>query len=230
MLRRIPLITPSSRRDALQHLKSELQKLELTAREKEKYLRSCEQAIVKHKKDTERYKIEMQQAELVVDELQDALDADAIEEGRLEVLKQHLAEAKEDLLTHEASYGESIVAKDKNNESMRNTRDGMAKIDLEIEEAEAKVSKAEGKATKCANQRSAALRDKNSAIDAAEKEKCERAIYEKEREAQVADVESFTMQATEHCARVPVDDGETAESIERKWEKLEKDLKAAEKR
>ncbi len=172
----------------------------------------------------------MQQAESLVDELQDALDADTIEEGRLEALKEQLAEAQEDVVTQENSYGESVIAKDKNNESMRRTRDEMAAIDSEIEDSEAKVNKAENKATRCANQRSAALRDKNAALEAVTKEKSEREQYEGERDEQITVVDNFTNQATEHCARVPVDEGETGDSIELKYEKLQKDLADAEKR
>lgn len=172
----------------------------------------------------------MQQADTLVDELQDALDADAIEEGRLDELKEQLAEAKEDKTTHEASYGEFVVAKDKNNDVVRTTREEMAEMDKKIEEAEAKVKKAESKATKCGNERLAALREKNTAIDAVEKEKRDREVYEKERQDQMAVVESFIHQASAICARVRVDEGETGESIERKYEKLQRDLAAAEKR
>ena len=171
----------------------------------------------------------MQQADSLVDELQDALDADAIEEGRLEALKQQLTEAQEDVTTHENSYGESVIAKDKNHDSVRSTREEMAAIDEQIKDIDAKVTKAESKATRCANQRLATLRDKNLAFEAvtSEKEKIEQC--EQERNEQITIVENFTKQATEHCPRVPVDEGETGDSIERKYEKFQRDLAAAEK-
>ena len=172
----------------------------------------------------------MQQADSLVDELQDALDADQIEEGRLEALKLQLIEAQEDLTTQKNSYGEAVVAKDKNNEAVRSTRDQMAAIDTEIKDVEAKVSKAESKATRCSNERSGALRDKNVALDAIAKERRDREQYEKEHDEQVLVVDNFISQATEHCPRVPVDEGETGDSIELKYEKLQKDLEAAERR
>ena len=179
---------------------------------------------------TGQFRIEMQQADALVDELQDALDADAIEEGRLEVLKQQLLEAQEEVKTHEGSYGESIITKDKNNESLKATRNQMARIDKGIEEAELKVRKAESRATETANDRLAALRDKNAAIEAAEKEKNDKKVYEEEREAQAKLVDNFFVQAADHCERVPIDEGENVESLEKKYYKLEKDLGAAEKR
>ena len=172
----------------------------------------------------------MQQTQDVVDELQDALDNDRVEEGRLEALKEQLEDAKEDKSTYESSYGESVVAKDKNNESLKNTRDEMASMDTQIKEAEAKIFKAESKATKCGNQRQAALRDMNAAFENLNAAKEERGTYAVESEQHVKIVEDFTKQASEFCQRVPVDHGETGDSIERKTAKLEKDLKEAEKR
>ena len=185
---------------------------------------------MKHLKETGRLHVLSQQAESLVDELQDALDADAVEEGRLEALKEQLTEAKEEIAFHERTYGDFVEAKDKNNESVRSTRDKMATLDERIKDAEAKVNKTELKATACANQRSAALRDKNAAIEATEKEQRIKEQYERQREDQVEIVESFIAQANDHCPRVPVDEGETGDSIERKFEKLRKDLAAAEKR
>ncbi len=220
----------SSQREALQHLKTEINKLEQNVREKQSRLTMCEQAIVKQNREIGHCRIEMQRADALVDDLQDALDADAIEEGRLDELKGQLTEAQEEKASYEESYGEFVVAKDKNNVLVRNTRDEMAEVDKGIEEAEAKITKAEMKATRCSDQRAAALHDKNVAIEAVEKEKKDKEMYEKERVGQVAVVESFTNQASAIFDRVRVDEGETEESIERKLEKLHRDLAAAEKR
>ena len=196
----------------------------------QKRLIACEQAIVKHKRIAIQRKIEMQQTQNVVEELQDALDNDRVEEGRLEALKEQLEDAKEDKITHESSYGESVVAKDKNNESLRKTRDEMASMDTQIKEAESKVLKAESKATRCANQRQAALRDMNTAFENVNASKEERETITEEREEHLGVVENFINQANEFCPRVPVEHGETGDSIDRKLAKLNKDLKEAEKR
>lgn len=198
--------------------------------EKQKHLTRCEQAIVKNKRDAQHLKIEMQQAENIVDGLQDALDQDAVEEGRLDFLKDQIIEASEEKSTHEASYEESIIAKDKNNALLRASRETMASKDVVIEDAKARVLKAESRATKCASQRSSALRDKNAAFELVESEKLEREQYERERDEESQRVDEFTGKANEFCSRVSVDEGETGDSIDLKLEKLNKDLKDAEKR
>ena len=220
----------STQRELLQSLRAELYQCERISQEKYKYLVRCEQAMVKNKKDAQRLKMEMQQAENIVDELLDALDQDAVEEGRLDVLKAQLTEAQDEKNTHEASYEESVIAKDKNNELMKASRDQMASKDVVIEDAKAKVLKAEVRVSKCASQRSSALREKNAAFDAVESGKLEREQYERERDEESRRVDEFTREANGFCPRVPVDEGETGDSIELKLDKLNKDLKHAESR
>ncbi len=220
----------SAQREVVQALKSELNQSEQVSKEKQRHLTRCEQAIKKHQQDAMQLRIELQQAETVVDELQDALDNDRIEEGRLDALKEQLAEAKEEQSTHEGSYGDMVVAKDKNNELVKSTRDQMAAMDVNIREAEARVLKAEQKATRCANDRSAALREKNAAIESVDRLKREREREQKLREDKRAYVENFTAQAALICARVAVDEGETYTTLTRKHEKLRKDLAEAHKR
>ncbi len=198
--------------------------------EKRNHLSSCEQAIVKHKEDVMRLKIELQQAETLVDELQDALEEDSVEEGRLESLKQQLKDAREEKIGHEASYEESVMAKDKNKESLESVRDEMAKFDAQLKEAEAKVLKAESRLTRCVNQRSSALTEMNTAFESVQAAKEELETIKEEREERARYVEDFTSRANEICPRVPVELGETHDSIQRKVSKLTKDLNEAERR
>ena len=141
-----------------------------------------------------------------------------------------MQEAQEEVQTYEASYGDSVITKDKNNDSLKAAREQMARLDKDIEEAELKVRKAESRATRCANERHAALHDKNTAIEAVAKENREKTQIETKRVQQVAIVDEFRGEAQQHCARVPVKEGETTDTLEKKYEKLKKDLEAANKR
>ena len=220
----------SAQREALQTLKSDLYKLEQTSRGKRGHLISCEQAISKHKNDVLRLKMDVQQAETMVDELQDALEEESVEEGRLEIFKQHLQDAIEEKGSHQSAYEECVVAKDKNNELLKGKRDEMAKLDSQIKEAGARVLKAESKLTRCATQRSSALMEMNTAIEKVQAAREESETFHAEREQIVRCIEDFTVKANEICRRVPVDYGETYDSLERKCLKLLKDLKDAEQR
>lgn len=215
----------SSQRETLGRLKSELNDLDRHRREKQANLKACEQAIVRHLRESKALKISVQRAKSIVEELQDTLDRDVIEEGRLDVLKEHLAEAKEEVESHEGSYEESVVAIDKVKESLKIARDQMTVLDARIAEAEAHVTKAENKATRVSTQRDGALRLKNSAYESIDKAVLSKQDVEKEREEKVAVVTQFTEQANKICARVPVDAGETGDSLDKKLRKLSADLK-----
>ena len=167
----------------------------------------------------------MQSAQSIVEELQDALDRDAVEEGRLDALKEHLAEAREEVTTHEGSYEDSVIALDKARASMKDFKDQMSAFDTRIAEVEVKIVKAENKATKASAQREGALRLKNAAIESTEKAVQKKADLEAERLDKVKTVAEFTEQASNICPRVPVDVGETGTSIDTKLAKLSADLK-----
>ncbi|KAL8953621.1 MAG: hypothetical protein Q9222_000547 [Ikaeria aurantiellina] len=209
----------------LQRLKSELNDLEQSMRERQTNLKNCDQAITRHKRNARELRIAAQKLENDVEGLQDAIDGDALEEGRLDALKEGLAETKEELVTHQASFGDSVVAVDKAREALRTLRDQMKVIDNETAEVQARIRKAEAKATKASERREAVLREKNQAIA-----ELEQAIKSKAdaqaRRADYAETSSiWNRKATEVCPRVPVDRGETCASLERKLEKLQADLR-----
>ena len=190
----------------------------------------CEQAITKHKKITREKVIESQQAQNLVEELQDALDQDEIEPGRLDSLAKQLTDAEDDKATYEGTYEELVIAKDAAFESLRENRDRMTSIDDQIKEVEAKVLKAENKVTQQEKERRDALRKKNAAIELLNEARAVRITRLEARQTQLEIVDNFVEEASQVCARVPVNEGENEESLQRKHGKLLRDLANAEKR
>ena len=172
----------------------------------------------------------MQKAETIVADLQDALDRDVTEEGRLEALKTALAEASEEKTMDEGSYEDSVIAIDKATDAMNACRKQMSEIDVRIAEAEAMVLKAENKATRLETQRMTTLQAKNKALQTVKDEQKRKQDKEQEREQKAATVEDFIEQASAICPRVAVDAGETGTSIDNKLSKLIADLKKYEDR
>ena len=174
--------------------------------------------------------MEWQEAQNIVEELQDALDRDAVEEGRLDALREQLVEAEDEKLTHENSYENSIMEKDKLFKTLKALKDKMANLDEAIEEAKAKLSKAEQKAAQRANLRENALLEKNNALEAVERGLQDRQETQKARDDKAATVENFKEQAGQVSSRVPIEKGETCKVIEEKLTKMDADLKKAERR
>lgn len=198
--------------------------MEQQQREKKVNVRACDQDIGNHRKETSNLRVIVKRAESIVDKLQDALDNDAVEEGRLEALKTHLLEAQNEVTNHEGSYEDSVVALDKVKESMRVSRIQMKAVDGRVLEAEVKIRIAESEATKLSDKREAAIKKKNAAVDAAKKAVINKAVLEPQRKAQFETLTQFLGEANAICRRVPVDPGETSETLEKKQEKLHDDL------
>lgn len=145
-------------------------------------------------------------------------------------MKGFLKEAQDEKVAHEGSFGDSVIALDKVKELMRNSKDQMAAIDLQIAEAEAKILKAESKALKASNQRITALQSKNAAIEEVQTCQESKKDVRRRRDEKVAQVADFAEQASNICPRVPVDPGETGDSLDQKLSKLTADLKKYEQK
>ncbi|KAL8807129.1 MAG: hypothetical protein Q9200_004795 [Gallowayella weberi] len=217
-------------RAQLQHLRTELNDLERTSRESQTNLKNHEQAIVRHKRESRELRVEMQRLDTDVGRLQDAVDRDSLEEGKLDALKEGLEEAKEELTMYQASYGDSVIAVDETREAMRQLRDKMKVIDDEVAEIQAKITKAEKKAMKLSGQRDAALRDKNAAFAELEKGQKSKEAIESRRDSLAVTVNTFTEQANQCHSRVAVEEGQTPASLEQKLDKLQGDLARWEQR
>ena len=214
----------------MQRIKAEEKELEHRLKMTRSQMTQCEQAVVRHEKAAARLLVESQQAHSVVDELQDALDRDALEEGRLEALKEQLRELEGEKETHESSYQESVMEKDKMFKALKATKDQMADLDKAIDEADAKILKAEHKATQRANTRETALREKNAAFERVEQAEQNRQKTGDERDRQAATVETFIGEANKVSQRVSIERGETCENLEGKMKKMRADLAKSEKR
>ena len=215
----------SSQREMLQGLRSELNELEKQTREKQSDVKKASEAIARHGKDSKLLRRAMLNAEYVVEKLQDDLDSDAIEEGRLDALKEHLAEAEEEKTAHVGSFEESVIACDKAKDLLRIKKEEMSEIDHRIEGATIKLNKVEARAAKAEGQRGMALQQKNAAIKFVEKAKEALVATQAERDEKAGVVRDFIEQASSICARVSVDAGETGSSIDKKLAKLDADVK-----
>lgn len=193
-------------------------------RDKKANVHVCDQAIANHRKETSNVRVDVQRAESIVNKLQDALDNDAVEEGRLEALKTQLLEAQNEVTNHEGSYEDSVVALDKVRESMRVSRIQMRALDYRILEAEVKIRKAESEAAKLWDKQEVLLKKKIAAVDEAKKAVLNKTVLEPQRKAQFETLTQFLKEANSICRRVPVDPRETSETLEKKQEKLHDDL------
>ena len=209
-----------SRQDDLQGVKYDLEKIMQEKRRLQITLKESEQAIVRHHRESRDLKVAMQRADSVVEDFQEALDRDAVEEGRLDVYKASLEEAIADKDQNENFYEEAIIARDKLMDAMKTHLDKIKIVDTRIAEMNVRVEKLGTKALKLSDQRQTALQKKNASIQLLDDAKKERKALESERITKAEMVANYTEQASEVGTRISIERGETAATIEKKLEKL----------
>ena len=215
----------SIQRNALERLKGELKILEQRYREAQGRLKAAGESIFRHQRRHKELEAAIRAAQSVVDKLQDAMDEDAIDEGRLGALRESLKDAEDEETMHGGSFGESVVTKDKLSAMIKTCRDRMTAIDEKIAEVEVIVRKADNKVEKLSTTRQAALREKNAALELIGEEKVKKQSLQEEQEGKAQTVKEFVTQANRVCARVSVEEGETALTLDAKLKKLTTDLR-----
>ncbi|KAI9717417.1 MAG: hypothetical protein M1812_004769 [Candelaria pacifica] len=220
----------SLQRETLNNLKSELSELEDRQRTLKENIRRCEQAINTHKRQQSELLVALQRADHLVDRLHDELEQESPQAGRLDALRASLKEAEVEKATREGSYGDAVVQKDKLNGFSKDMLKQLRSIEAALADIDANVSKAEGKATKLSQRRLVALEEKNAAMESIETAKQDKAEAQNKRQGESERLADWTSKAREVVReRVPVDAGETAESLDKKLAKLTNDLKRYEK-
>ncbi|KAH8819615.1 dna repair protein-like protein rad18 [Xylogone sp. PMI_703] len=210
----------SLQKDVIDQLHGELKELEASKVKLQQNLRQCEQAIRQHRQVHNQLNIKSQEADDLVDRRQAELEDNTVSDGRLVGLKNLLAEAEKDNAIYEESYVNATLERDKLNEaSLALKRDHDARKE-QLADHLAKIQKAKQKHTNRQQARSIALQEKNAAISAFEDLKTAKAYAEQKRERQAARVAEFTASASQICERVPIDEGETAASIDKKLSSL----------
>ncbi|MCJ1373013.1 Structural maintenance of chromosomes protein 6 [Loxospora ochrophaea] len=218
----------NSQRGILQQLTTKSKELEDRKYSLQQALKSSNEAVVQHQRRSLDLRVAAQRAQTSVEALQDALEKDAVEEGRLDSLREQLQEAEGEKTTYEASAMESVTSLDGIRASMKETWEQMGAIDASMAEVDVRIRKANNKAQKLSNQRQTVLQDKNSAIKLVQDIQDKKREWENEREGKVREVNDYVEKASKICPRVPVGRDDTYESLEPKYEKLVRDLKRSE--
>ena len=215
----------------LNDLKAELNGLESAKREKQQALTQAQQAIVRHQRHTRDLRLAAQRAQETVEGLQDALERDAVEEGRLDELKRILEEATEEVKMYEDQYQDSVNELDKAKEEMNDAQKELQEVKSRVEEANARIGKAERKVAKYESERQAFATQRARSIDIVTRAERRQREAEQTRAEKAKTVEEFIGEASKVSARrEPVPEGETGDSLDKKLGKLNEDLERAEQR
>lgn len=141
-------------------------------------------------------------------------------------MKSHLQEAEEEKRVNEGSYEDSVIAVDNAREKLKEARHAMESKATEIAEVMKSFKQTEAEFLKVEKKREAALREMNAAFEGIGDRKKDKASVERKREALAAKVADYIEKASMVSQRVNIDEGETPNSLDKKLEKLSKDLQS----
>ncbi|KAJ9359506.1 DNA repair protein [Paecilomyces variotii] len=211
-------------KEIIDDLKRQLSDLQNHARAARSHLESCKQALVRHERKEKDLQIAIQRLEDQVEELRDDLEREAVDAPRLDVLKGELEEAEEEKQLNEGSYADSVKAMDAIMDKLKKTRREINAKDAEIASLEEQLRIAQSEEAKVQDKRRRALGDKNAAIGRVEDAKQDKARIQHKREQIEARIIDYNEKASMVSPRVPVDEGETPNSLDEKLDRLYKDL------
>ncbi|KAI1608713.1 myosin ATPase [Exophiala viscosa] len=183
----------------------------------------AKQALVRHDKATNNLVVAVQRAEDEVERLADEIKADNVESGTLEVLRQALKEAEDQKTVHEGSYQDSVIACDDLKARLREANRQLKDFDDRIKEAQDAADDAQRLAQNADKRRAFNLHEKNSVGNRINDANGDRDRLVADLAELDAKIEKWTAEAQKISERVNIPDGETYESLDKKYRRLTED-------
>lgn len=166
----------------------------------------------------------MQRQEDQVEELTDALERETVEDGHLDVLRTTLQEAETEKHLNEGSLKDSVDAMDAIMRKLKATKQELSAKDAEISTLQEELRVAQGEEHLVQDKRRKIIGLKNTAIERVNDIKLNRTRIQQEKDRVAARVVEYEEKASLVSPRVAIDEGETANSLSKKLERLHGDL------
>ena len=184
----------------------------------------AKQALVRYNQLERDLVIAFQKAQDQVEAVQEAIKEDNVESGKLDFLRRELADLEEQNALNDENYQDAYTAYTAKVEQLSTAQELVDDCDPKITSLEAAAQTAKVEAQDQDKKRARLLGDKNDAIARIEDGKKDRQKLEDEREAIMNTIEEFSRQASEICGRINIDAGETMDTLQRKYTRLQEEL------
>lgn len=214
----------SAQRDIIADLKRQQKDIEQSLVTAQSHVKACRQALVQHGRTEKDLQIQMQRMEDHAEGLRDALDKENAEDGRIDALQAALKEAEDDKQLIEGSYQDSEAAMKAVLQTVKEIMRELSAKDAELGALREKLQVAESEQNLVKTKQAKILDEKNEAVRLIDDDKQTKAAIEARKEVVKARVIEYNEKANLVSSRVPVDEGETPGSLDKKLDKLSRDL------
>ncbi|KAL2816854.1 P-loop containing nucleoside triphosphate hydrolase protein [Aspergillus cavernicola] len=211
-------------RDAVANLRRELSSRQEELRSAQTHLTRCRQARERHERRINELLIERQRKEDRVDELEDALQKESSEGGGLEILQAALRETEEERHLNNNSLKDSANAMTNMMQVLKGIRQELAAKDAEIARFQEELRVTESEQHMIADKRRKRIGEKNTAVEHIDGIKRNRERVNQKKDEAAARVLDYCEKASLVSQRVEIDQGETAASLDKKLDRLHKDI------
>ena len=214
-----------SLRNALQEARAHLRNIEEDIQRKIDIVGEARRALSENKKCIADFRVEVQQAEQKIADLEDEIANDNVTGGTLAVLQKALESEKVQIIIHEGSYSACSADVKAKSKELQAATQALRVLDEETARLQETATKLESEAQKLSRIRARALGDKNNAIARIQDGEADRASIQRKLDIQHNNIATFIEQASIISERVNIEPGASREGLERKIEKMTADYK-----
>ncbi|CAG7998505.1 unnamed protein product [Penicillium nalgiovense] len=214
----------NAQRDIIADLQRQQKDIEQSLVAARSRVEACKQASAQHVRTEKDLQIQMQRMEDHAEGLRDALDKENAEDGRIDALLAALKEAEDEKQLNEGSYKDSEAAMKATLQTLKEIRRELSAKNSELGTLQEKLQVAESEQNLVKTKQVKILDEKNEAVRLIDQDKQTKAAIEARKEVVKARVIEYNEKANLVSSRVPVDEGETPGSLDKKLDKLSRDL------
>jgi len=193
-------------------------------RQAQQQMKNAAMTSTRHSRTIASLKIDVQKADERVESLQIELEQDVIEDGKLEHLQEQLAAAHQSVTIAQESYGNSALERKRLNELALVKKRELDALKTRLADHEQKINKAKQKVKSREESRRTILPRKNEALEYVREYTRAKEATMAKRDRQAEQTAEYVRQATEICERVSLEEGETSESLDKKFKALKTQL------
>lgn len=216
--------TPRVQRDVVTDLRRMVGNLEQQLRSARSHLETCKQQKVRHERESNSLRVAMQRKEDHVDALTEAFDKDNVEDGQMDLLRTTLKEAEEEKQLNENSLKDSADAMDDMMKRLKAIKQELAAKDANIAALQEELRVAQSEELMVSDKRRKIFSQKNQAIEQIRSLNEHKDKISREKGETSTRIVEFIEKASLVSPRVAIDEGETAASLDKKLERLHKDI------
>ncbi len=218
-------------KENMKQLETELQELNTEERLAQQALQRYKVELDSHRRNQKQLENELRRAQADVEQISTEMDAFEGADDRLVTLRADLKLKHKEEEQLGSQYGNMKLAKVDLNKKAEAAKKDLEEVRREAETFSERVQKADMKIQSTESMRRIAVATKNSAYEQADIERAERRRTETRRDQKADEVADFTRQALVVAPdRVHIPEGDTYESIEKKYQKIGDQLTLREQR